>query len=240
MPWFILGVSFLVAALLGGRWFVNANPKKIVRTLRYLGIAVLVLLVIGLIVSRQAALLVPAALVALSLLGRRIRMPFPGGFGGAGHRPRPGQATEVETDWLEMRLDHDSGEISGQVRKGPFAGRQLAQLGFDELVRLLADLQREDEQGAAILMAYLDRTQGEDWRERAAQMGAGAAGRASGGTSDMTVDEACEILGLKPGATVEEIREAHHRLMKQVHPDHGGSEYLARKINQAKDLLLKG
>ncbi len=62
------------------------------------------------------------------------------------------------------------------------------------------------------------------------------AGRARSGP--MTREEAHEILGLKPGASTKEIREAHLRLMRGAHPDVGGSDWIAARINQARDILL--
>lgn len=55
----------------------------------------------------------------------------------------------------------------------------------------------------------------------------------------MSSAEAYAVLGLKPGASADDVRAAHRRLMKDFHPDKGGSDYLAVKINQAKDLLLQ-
>jgi len=57
--------------------------------------------------------------------------------------------------------------------------------------------------------------------------------------SAMTAEEAYRILGLAPGASDDDIKAAYRRLMGQMHPDHGGSDYLAAQINQAKDVLLK-
>jgi DnaJ-domain-containing protein 1 len=129
-----------------------------------------------------------------------------------------------------MALDHDSGEMQGTVREGRFAGRALAELELEELLALLGECRAQDTQSAAVLEAYLDRHHGNAWRERN-----GVARQAGGG---MTVKEACEILGVDESADANEIISAHRRLMQKIHPDRGGSHYLATKINQAKDLLL--
>ena len=55
---------------------------------------------------------------------------------------------------------------------------------------------------------------------------------------NMTSEEAYEVLGLHPGATEAEIRAAHHRLMRTAHPDSGGSDWLATRVNQARDVLI--
>jgi hypothetical protein len=54
----------------------------------------------------------------------------------------------------------------------------------------------------------------------------------------MSLEEACRILGVNATATSEEIKHAHHRLMKTTHPDHGGSTYFAARANLARDTLL--
>lgn len=148
----------------------------------------------------------------------------------SGHGPSKGQASSVSTRFLDMALDHDSGEMQGTVREGRFAGRALADLALEELLALLGECRAQDTQSAAVLEAYLDRHHGNAWRERS-----GTARQASGA---MTVKEAREILGVDEAADTDEIISAHRRLMQKIHPDRGGSHYLATKINQAKDLLL--
>jgi len=134
-----------------------------------------------------------------------------------------------------MRLDHDSGAMTGRVLRGEHAGESLDDLNEADLLKLATAVAAEGD-SAALLEAYLDRrTPG--WREDVEGDGAAR----TGGTADagpMTDQQAYEILGLLPGAGNAEIRAAHRRLMKRVHPDQGGSTFLAAKINQAKDWLL--
>ncbi len=230
-PLYLLGLVLLVASLLLLRWFVRAEPAQVKRIARW--VAIVLGIVIGgylLFAGRHflAALLLPALIVLLRLQPLWQRMKSAAG-------PSPGQTSEVTTRFLVMTLDHDSGAMTGTVREGRFAGRPLDSLDLDDLIELWQVCAAEDEQSARVLESYLDRTQGEAWREKAAD------GRARGASAaPMTRDEAYEILGLEPGASEEEIRKAYRRLMQKIHPDQGGSDYLAAKINQAKDLLLGG
>jgi hypothetical protein len=64
----------------------------------------------------------------------------------------------------------------------------------------------------------------------------GEAPRARGGA--MSRQEAYQVLGLAPGASEADIRAAHHRLMRTAHPDVGGSDWLAARVNMARDVLL--
>jgi DnaJ-domain-containing protein 1 len=149
--------------------------------------------------------------------------------------PQPGQSSAVETAWLRMSLDHDSGAMDGVVLQGPRRGARLSECGRDDLVALLGELRVQDQEAAELLEAYLDRVH-PDWRAGAAAGEAGGEAPARESAA-MTREEAYRILGLEPGADTAAIRAAHRRLMVKLHPDQGGSTYLAAKINQAKDVL---
>jgi hypothetical protein len=147
-----------------------------------------------------------------------------------------GRTSRVRSRLIEMTLDHDSGEMTGTVLAGAFAGHQLGLLDETRLRDLLAECRASDPDGARLLEAYLDR-RFPHWREHA-QTEEQPQAHAPSQAGAMTPDEAYRILDLHPGASSEEIRQAHRTLMKKLHPDQGGSTYLAARINQAKDVLL--
>jgi hypothetical protein len=225
-------MAALVAVLLALQWFTQANPAALARNLRQIaGVAVLgvaaILILRGLIV--QPAVL---AFIGAWLLGWLGAHRLSGGFGG---RPTPGRTSRVVTDHLEMELDLDQGTMTGRVLKGMFEGREIESLKPVEMALLWQDCQFTDPQSAQILEAYLDRVH-PTWRE---DMARGEREMASGPDGRMGPEEAYQILGLSPGASEDEIRKAHRELMLKLHPDRGGSTYLASKINEAKDVLLK-
>ena len=236
----ILLLVALVAVLFLFSWYKRV-PKAKQRRFRNRalliggGIILLLALITGRLHPLFAALaaLVPLAYRAVGLYQTfsTIRS-FTGRMkAGASPGPTPGQTSEVETEFLRMRLDHDTGEMDGTVLQGRYEGRALRELDLPELLGLLDEC-RGDRQSMAVLEAYLDRVH-EDWR---------AHRRAPPGRSPdgMSEDEARAVLGVGPDATREEIVQAHRRLMQRLHPDRGGSDYLAAKLNAAKDLLLGG
>ncbi|MDJ0946928.1 MAG: DnaJ domain-containing protein [Kiloniellales bacterium] len=225
--YFLLGLVLVAAVYFLLRWFIAAPPAQIRKVLLAAGLVLGPVLLVALALGGRltlASLLVPA-LILLLLMRPLKRMQS------AQRGPAPGQGSEVTTRFLKMRLDHDSGELSGTVLEGPYAGRTLEALGEEDLFALWRHCLAEDEQSARILESYLDRRLGGGWQSEA-----GAPAAASG--EPMTREEAFRILGLEPGAGTEEIRDAYRRMMRRHHPDQGGSDYLAAKINQAKALLL--
>jgi len=233
----LLGAVALIAILFLVRAFVGADPKALVRALRYAGAGLLALLAIYLFVTDRFA---PGMFIASAAWGLFTRGHiWPGGwpsynFPGRS-RSTPGQSTSVRTSWLEMELDHDTGDMRGTILKGDLAGRRLDQLGKDKLVALYQTVAQDDPETARLLEAYLDRTFG-DWRPSAAE----DEPRPARATTGMSRAEALKVLGLEEGASADDIRAAHRRLMLQNHPDKGGTDYIAAKINEAKDVLLPG
>jgi hypothetical protein len=178
----------------------------------------------------------------LLIYGHRLGLPVPPwpGLEGLFRTPRKqgGQKSGVRTETLEMVLDHDSGRMEGRCLKGRFAGRALSSLRDAEVLELLEDISGTDQQGARLLEAYLDR-RSQGWRDRRSGCGSREEARQPRHQEGrMSGKEAYDVLNLKPGATEAEIRAAHRRLMMKLHPDQGGSTYLASRINEAKDVLL--
>src|SRR5215469_8241815 len=236
MLYLLGGFAILGGVLMLLYLFVNADPARLARNLKWTGITIagvaIVLLILLPPARELAALLLPLAM-ATPLLARlrsildRYRTP-------AG-----GQTSTVATAFLRMTLDHDTGRMEGTILRGRFAGMRLDELRPADLLALLRECRAEDEEGARLLEAYLDRVR-PDWRDELAGAGAGAGtGGGARPTGDaMTVEEAYAILRPSPGADDEAVKEAHRRLMVKLHPDHGGSDYLATQINRARDVLL--
>ncbi|HEY1795369.1 MAG TPA: DnaJ domain-containing protein [Stellaceae bacterium] len=230
MLYLIGGLAILGGLLLLLYLFVNADPARLAKGAKWTLVGLAVAVALFLLISDQFRLLWLPLAIGLPAW-RRYRRLFSmfGGFG----KPTTGRSSDVETPYLRMSLDHDTGTMTGTVLSGRFAGMRLEEMIRADLITLLRECRTGDEEGARLVEAYLDRTH-PDWRD---DFAADSGPRSTGGP-DVSIDEAYAILGLGPGATREAIREAHHRLMKQLHPDHGGSDYLAGKINRARDVLL--
>ncbi|EXJ10215.1 DnaJ domain-containing protein [Nitrincola nitratireducens] len=146
-----------------------------------------------------------------------------------------GNSSKVTTAMLEMTLEHDTGLMFGRVLQGAFSGRQLDDLNEQEFLQLLTDFRAQDFDSARLLETYLDKRFGDSWRDDDVQEDTNAQQIDSGNLSEQ---DAFDVLGLSPGASKEEIIAAHRRLMQKMHPDRGGSTWLAARINDAKRILL--
>jgi len=234
---FLAGLAALLLLIFGGRLLAQANPHALAIFLRKAG-GVVLLVIAAFLLLRAPPLAMPVALFGFALLG----LPYGSWFGTRGpfrsSRKTPGQISEVRTETLEMQLDHDSGHMEGRCLAGRFAGRTLSSLNKAELLALLGELKSSDDQGAALIKAYLD-WRAREWRETSAsEEGEAKSRRRASPRSRMSREEAYDVLGLETGASEEEIRAAHRKLMMKLHPDQGGSTYIAARINEAKDVLL--
>ena len=230
MPTIIFGVLVLVLALWALNVISKVDPKIAARVLKLgggllaLGFAVFV----GL--RGEIGIAIPLGAAGLGLLGW---LPF----GAAGFSKRTqkssGKTSRVRSAYVEMGLDHDSGDMRGRIVAGRHQGAELERLDVKSLVGMLNEI---DEESRALLAAYLDRRDPR-WSEYA--QGDAATGRPAASSGKMTEQEAYQILGLEPGASANDISHAHRTLMKKLHPDQGGSTYLAARINEAKEILVR-
>ena len=240
-PAFILGVALLAGALLAGRWYATADTKTLLTVLKWVLIGTVVSAVLFFIISGRLAWAL-AALPALLPWFFRLRavaraaktfarMRQSNGAGAAG----ASGSSDLETQYLRMRLDHETGLLSGEVINGPYKGHHLDDMGIADLINLWQQCDRDDPESGRVVATYLDRVH-PDWRKG----GAGSSeseGRA-GSSGIMDRAQALQVLGLTEGATASNVKDAHRRLIAGMHPDHGGSDFLAAQINQAKDVLL--
>lgn len=229
MQTLLLGVLLLVVILLVGRYYVRADPAVLAVVLKRAAGVMVLSAAAGLALTGKLLLALPLVALGFWLLGRRLPFSIPGG---ADDIWQGGQRSRVRTAMLEMTLDHSTGATDGRVLSGRFAGRQLSAMSPEELSALLQECALRDPQGSQLLRAYMERIGIRPEESR-------AGGRAAGSNGGMSLAEAYDVLGLKPGATEEEINAAHRSLMKRYHPDQGGSTYLASKINEAKEVLLR-
>jgi len=230
MPTIIFGFLVLVLVLWALNAFSKINPKIAARSLKAGGGLLAIGFAVFLGMRGEINIAIPLGAFGLGLLGW---LPFgPAGFS-ARTQKSSGQISRVRSAYFEMELDHDSGDMRGTIVAGRHQGAALGRLDVKTLVAMLNEI---DEESRALLVAYLDRRDPR-WSEYA--QADAAAGRGAASSGKMSEQEAYQILGLEAGASADAISHAHRTLMKKFHPDQGGSTYLAARINEAKEILLR-
>ena len=239
MPTLIAGLVAVILLYSLLQMFRAANPVILARSIKIGGGVVALAVAAFTGVKGELAVAVPLGIFGAGLLGWS---PFgasgfssiSGMFAGANAQRSAGQASRVRSQFLDMSLDHDSGELSGVIVAGPNADHSLDEFDLPQLMAMMPGF---DAESVSLLESYLDR-RFPAWRQDA--QGNAAAGESRPAASGkMTDEEAYQILGLQPGAGRAEIGRAHRALMKKLHPDQGGSTYLAARVNEAKDTLLR-
>jgi hypothetical protein len=228
--WLLAGTALAVGLALVLRWLATVPASDLAQAIRTFIAVFSALASTGLIfLGRFGLALVTLAATIMAvrslLRARRGADPMDG--------PEEEQAaSQVRTAWLEMTLDRRSGTLDGRVLAGRYAGRRLSALALDELLDLRDEL-ADDADSLRLLEVWLDRRD-PLWRTR--RPASGGAGMTDAGQMDEAT--ALAILGLEPDADEEAIKAAHRRLMAKLHPDHGGSDFLATQINRAREVLL--
>jgi hypothetical protein len=238
MPTLIAGAVAVILLYSLLQMFRAANPVVLARAIKIGGGVVALAVAAFTGIKGELAVAIPLGIFGAGLLGWS---PFGasgfssiGGLFGSRTKRSPGQTSAVRSRFLDMTLDHDSGELTGRIVDGPHAGRALDEFDLPQLAEMMTGF---DAESVSLLESYLDR-RFPAWRQDA--QGDAARGQSrSPPSGKMTNEEAYQILGLQPGAGSDEIRRAHRTLMKKLHPDQGGTTYLAARVNEAKDTLLR-
>lgn len=234
MPTLFFGILILVLVLWGANAYSKADPKMLAKVARPSGGILAMGAAVFLFFRGHPEVAIPLGLTGLGLLGW-------GPFASTGWFQRtqktPGQVSRVRSPFVEMELEHDSGAMRGTILAGRHQGASLDSLDLSTLLGLLAEF---DADSGALLAAYLDRRE-PGWRENAQDGAAAGQGSDHGParSGKMTQEQAYQVLGVPPGSDAAEVKRAHRALMKKLHPDQGGSTYLAAQINEAKEILLR-
>ena len=225
----LLALLLLVGVMWFMSWYGKAAPAQrnsAIKTglLYFVAIALLLLVITGRIPVLFAA--ISAAIpVFHRLMAYRGLFGILGRFAGQKFGP-----TTLTTAWLIVEYDLAKRSLDAKVTRGQYEGKRLSELNESELNTLL-DQVKEDFQSRAAVNAYILARQGREYTQQNRHT--------AGSQPQMSQAQAYEILGLEQNATADEIKQAHKRLMQKIHPDRGGSSYLAAQINAAKDLLLQ-
>jgi len=240
MPRLIILLTLLLIAALGYRWF-KRNAKKMNKgELFKLVAGVLLLTVVILALTGRLhwiAVLFAALIPLLRNVGPLIVRFFPLlqqlYKSNQPKQAASGKQSTVNTRYLVLHLNHDTGELEGEILEGPHKGLALSKLQQAQLADVLRFYQENDAESAQLLTAYLQKRFGDAFTAEQ-QHNTGNASHAG----DMRREEALAILGLEDPVEKEAIIAAHRKLMQKLHPDRGGNDYLAAKVNTAKDTLL--
>ena len=221
-------IPIALCSLLGLGWLImTLPPKKGAALIMNSGPIILIILGAALTILRRGAIGIPLLIIGVSWLRRRqpLRPMSPSG----------GQKSKVRSAHLEMELDHDTGEMDGIILTGSQEGRSLSSMNVHAIIDLCREFQ-SDGDTLTLLESYLNRYH-PDWQEHT-DTESFSDGSDTSANQPMSRQEACQILGVEADASPEEILHAYRNLIKKVHPDSGGSAFLAAKINAAKDVLL--
>ena len=229
----LFGVAVLLLLVWAAKSFAKADPKQAARLVRQAGGYATLLFAAFLLLRGEVGVAVTVGVLGLGLLGWVALWPV--NIFGPRLQTAAGQTSRVRTAFLEMEFDQVTGQMRGRILAGARQGASLDSLDVATLAGLLGAI---DAGSRDLLAAYLDRRQ-PGWREHAQYDASAGRGWNSARSGKMTEEEAHQVLGLQPGAGAQDVTRAHRSLIKKLHPDQGGSNYLAARVNEAKDVLLR-